>query len=949
MKFYIIVLSLFFSLLTFAQECDFNFRYYGSSYEHIIPIDANPDLLCTSANPFLSGDFELISSGGNITIPIDTSGFTCSNFGSYLNTNKNDILDLINDTLINSSGLAIDLSHIRINDISYSSNTSYSIYQHLISSSPSTSVITGVNFKGAYLDPLPSISTPKSGSTCIGDYVFEDLNEDGIQDSTDIGIGGVTVNLYNSLGTLIDSTITDSTGFYFFGGEKLLELRDPIIKLDNATDYSSGLLAGKLITLTDVGADLDDSDSVIESGFPTIFTNYYYDILNLPSVFNRETFSDDVEKYDDYSFDFGFIEDIAPPVSSICDFEFGFKGYSYEHVIPIDANPDFFCSSQNPFLSGDFELISTEGNITIPIDTSGFTCSNFGSYLNTNKNDILDLINDTLINSSGDTVDLSRLRINDITYSASSGYSLSQHFIASSSSTAIITGINFRGVFLEPEFSTSINSNGSTCIGNYVFHDFNENGIQDITELGLGGVTVNLYNSFGTLIDSTITNSNGQYLFGGEKLLELRDPIIKLNNPTDYSSGSLFDKELTLLDVGSDITDSDSVLDLGFPTIFTSYYYDILSLPSEFNSETFLIDVESFDDESFDFGFKDLEETGDTDGGLDSGSDGSSDGGLDSGSDGSSDGGLDSGSDGSSDGGLDSGSDGSSDGGLDSGSDGSSDGGLDSGSDGSSDGGLDSGSDDGSDNGSDDLVSISGLIFYDLDLSNTKNLQDLLVSGISVGLYDINGNLISQTLTNVNGEYSFEVTSGIYLIKLNNSNDFLENGPLYNFNLSTKNFGNNILIDSDAELINEEVIINVDTSVNNSNLDFGFFSNNKQAVRRAIDVFSQKIDFLNNNIAKLSKNSNCQMDITQIDKLVLRSNLLYELIWKRIWTKIEMNGSINDKRYKKLILRSLLKLENIENKMNFNNCLDTNKKYIKIKRKIRKFKRVVKQNLKKID
>lgn len=50
-------------------------------------------------------------------------------------------------------------------------------------------------------------------------------------------------------------------------------------------------------------------------------------------------------------------------------------------------------------------------------------------------------------------------------------------------------------------------------IGNYVWEDTNENGVQDAGEPGIQGVTVELYYNDGTLAATTITNANGEYYF----------------------------------------------------------------------------------------------------------------------------------------------------------------------------------------------------------------------------------------------------------------------------------------------------------------------------------------------------------------------------------------------------------------------------------------------------
>ena len=50
----------------------------------------------------------------------------------------------------------------------------------------------------------------------IGDRVWEDLDADGIQDSGEPGIGGVTVRLFSASGSVIGSTVTEDNGRYEF-------------------------------------------------------------------------------------------------------------------------------------------------------------------------------------------------------------------------------------------------------------------------------------------------------------------------------------------------------------------------------------------------------------------------------------------------------------------------------------------------------------------------------------------------------------------------------------------------------------------------------------------------------------------------------------------------------------------------------------------------------------
>ncbi|PHN05775.1 SdrD B-like domain-containing protein [Flavilitoribacter nigricans] len=52
----------------------------------------------------------------------------------------------------------------------------------------------------------------------LGDFVWEDINKDGLQDMDEPGIAGVRVRLKDDEGSVIDSTLTDMNGFYSFVG-----------------------------------------------------------------------------------------------------------------------------------------------------------------------------------------------------------------------------------------------------------------------------------------------------------------------------------------------------------------------------------------------------------------------------------------------------------------------------------------------------------------------------------------------------------------------------------------------------------------------------------------------------------------------------------------------------------------------------------------------------------
>ena len=72
-------------------------------------------------------------------------------------------------------------------------------------------------------------------SAKIGDYVWNDLDRDGIQDGNETGVSGVTVNLLDANGGQLQTTQTNVDGFYSFEG---LDGGDYIVEFVAPTDFS---------------------------------------------------------------------------------------------------------------------------------------------------------------------------------------------------------------------------------------------------------------------------------------------------------------------------------------------------------------------------------------------------------------------------------------------------------------------------------------------------------------------------------------------------------------------------------------------------------------------------------------------------------------------------------------------------------------------------------------
>jgi len=106
-------------------------------------------------------------------------------------------------------------------------------------------------------------------TTGIGDYVWDDTNQDGIQDTGETGVPGVTVNLRSQAnGTIVQTTTTDAYGVYFFAG---------VTPPGNYRAEFTNLPGGYVFSPANLGGN-DALDSDVNNG--QIYTNYYTLTLN---------------------------------------------------------------------------------------------------------------------------------------------------------------------------------------------------------------------------------------------------------------------------------------------------------------------------------------------------------------------------------------------------------------------------------------------------------------------------------------------------------------------------------------------------------------------------------------------------------------------------------------------------------------------------------------------
>jgi len=280
----------------------------------------------------------------------------------------------------------------------------------------------------------------------LGDYVWLDDNGNGIQDGTEVGIGGVLVTLYDAASNVVDTTTTDPTGFYEF------------------TDLVPGTYfvgftppAGYAITLQDQGGDdTVDSDADRTTGLtaPVTLQSGEHNPTLDAGMYLPASLGDLV--WEDLNGD-GIQDAGEPGIPGVKVTLFGTNGsvvattvtdvngnYIFEDLVPGDYTVHFQRPSgykPSPQDRGNDDAVDSDAD-----PTSGQTT--------------------TITLTSGQE---------DLTWDAG---------------------------FYRP-----------ASVGDYVWLDENWDGVQDAGEAGIPNVRVELLDSNNVVIATTVTDLNGLYLF----------------------------------------------------------------------------------------------------------------------------------------------------------------------------------------------------------------------------------------------------------------------------------------------------------------------------------------------------------------------------------------------------------------------------------------------------
>ncbi len=358
----------------------------------------------------------------------------------------------------------VGIDHIRVAEPVYSYLWSNGSTDRNINVNPLTNSDYSITVTNEF--GCTETSSTKVVTDCIidiGDYVWEDSNLNGIQDGSENGINGITVNLYedsNKDGTpdgsaiMTTTTVTNggSDGFYEFSG---LDISTGVIDWLVEVIVPSGGQYKYVLPFQSIDNTLD-SDLDPNTNYITVHT-----------------------AVDDFSFDAGLYK-----TSSISD------------RVWLDENEDGMQNAGEVGVAGISVTLYDDSNTPLAtVLTDAYGNYKFSELYPGDYYVSFSLPSNyefTHLGAGGNDIDSDP---NPITHQTSA--------------ISLLGGVDY----LDADAGLIFKKSAKTAVGNFVWLDTNQDGIQDASEMGVSSIPVGLYDNLGNLVSTTMTNNSGFYIF----------------------------------------------------------------------------------------------------------------------------------------------------------------------------------------------------------------------------------------------------------------------------------------------------------------------------------------------------------------------------------------------------------------------------------------------------
>ncbi|MFK4790087.1 SdrD B-like domain-containing protein, partial [Microbacterium sp. ZW T5_56] len=313
----------------------------------------------------------------------------------------------------------------------------------------------------------------------IGNRIWSDVDQDGIQDPDEAAISGVQVSLYDADGNVVATTETDSNGEYWFDtADGVLPRTSFEVRLDRAIDFEAGgPLAGYTPTAANQGLNRGiDSNGVTTEG------GLVFAAVTTPAA-----------GINDHSIDFGFV----PTLVSVGDY------------VWFDADHDGIQDAGETPIAGVEVILFDRNGVEVArttTDANGFYA--FGDLVASSEYTIEF---PATVEVDGKQVPLTRA-------DQGSDDGMDSDADPATGRVTFTTTADGDNSILPGEVDLpTIDAGYATpvlvSVGDYLWLDADRDGIQDAGEKPVAGAEVILYDAEGVEIARTTTDQDGYYAF----------------------------------------------------------------------------------------------------------------------------------------------------------------------------------------------------------------------------------------------------------------------------------------------------------------------------------------------------------------------------------------------------------------------------------------------------
>ncbi|MGB0929214.1 MAG: SdrD B-like domain-containing protein, partial [Chitinophagales bacterium] len=421
----------------------------------------------------------------------------------------------------------------------------------------------------------------------LGDYVWLDSDKDGIQDDNEEGIEGVTVTLYDGDGNEIGTTTTDENGYYEFTE---LQPGDYYVVFGTPEGYEA-----TTANAGNNGNDANDSDANPTTGQshttnlspgehdPTLDAGFYPEESELASLGDYVWLDVDADGQQEFG---------EPGIEGVQVILYDGEGneigvtmtdengyYIFENLPPgdyyvvfgkpagynsTDRNVGNDSTDSDAGPNGQSQTVSLEAGEHNPtIDAGFYLPASLGDtvWFDTDGDGVQDEDEEgiegvlvTLYDEDGNVVATTTTDENgfyEFTNLVPGTYTVTVPTTGPNSSTpttAISMTTTLESGEHDPTLDFGYELTGLASLGDYVWEDLDADGEQDANESGIEGVLVTLFDGNGNELATTTTDENGYYLFDN---LEPGDYYVVFTAPTGFEATSQNDGS-------TDANDSDA-------------------------------------------------------------------------------------------------------------------------------------------------------------------------------------------------------------------------------------------------------------------------------------------------------------------------------------------------------------------------------------------------------